>query len=213
MDKHLFNTIELLHLISDKETIQTLKDKYKGKYAHIFDKGRLGGSRSMGIKDKNELWARADGIRATLQEVLKKIRTDFLPKIRRKNRSLQRMELLSQFFIIISSSSLVGLAFSSVSKYASILPAIVSLIGGLLTLFLKMNLGEWSFNNRNVRNDQDEMIDLQVEAESILNQLNAKLAGNVSFEDKSYLQLIESSESVSSNIKKILYHYSPWNGR
>ena len=164
------------------------------------------------VQDKNrvphsELAIRVEVCKIALEETLKQTKDIYLPLLRKKLSRLQRIEVLTQIIIVISSSTVFGLLTQDLEQsgflYVAYIGAGLSLVGALLTIILKQNSGEWSMNNQNVAGLFNSLINNRIKAEEILRELNVLSlfidanAGEIS-------ELINQCNETNRNIRTII---------
>jgi hypothetical protein len=150
-------SIGLLSRIN-KSALDEIRRKHP-EFSSILEQGVIGGEKEI---DQNELAVRAEVCKVVLEETLNQSKDKYLPHLRNKLKSLQKIELWSQIIIVVSSSTVFGLLTQDLENsgflYTAYIAAGLSLVGAILTIILKQNSGEWSMNNQNVASAYSSLI-------------------------------------------------------
>jgi hypothetical protein len=199
-------SIGLLNTLN-KEALNKIRNA-NPDFRAILETGVVGGLKEISIR---ELTVRADISRAALEESLKQTRDKYLPHLRKKLKFLQQIELWTQIIIVVSSSTVFILLIKGVEKsgigyVGPYIGAGLSLVGAILTIFLKQNSGEWSMNNQNVAHSFNSLVVSRIEAEEMLSELNLQTQFIENNKD-SLSDLISKCNEVNKKIRIIIDKY------
>jgi hypothetical protein len=91
-------------------------------------------------------------------------------------------------------------------KEATYLGAILSMIGALLTIFLKQNSGDWSMNNQNIAGSFNNLVNYRIEAEELLQSINVKIKF-IKTNVEEIMELIKQCNDMNRKIRSIIDKY------
>ena len=176
MGKELYHSpsidqsVGLLNIIG-KSKLEELRARFPN-HKEILEIGQIAGPEDISI---DELTARYELTKTTLETTLSETKEYLIPKLRKKLKKLRTIELWSQIIILISSCSIFVLLNQnfegSERNPFPYIAAGLSTLGALFTIFIKKDSGEWAMNNRNVANSFDSIITNRIRAEEILREI------------------------------------------
>ncbi len=159
------------------ETLIKLKTKYP-EYSEIFEIGIRAGEE---IRDKNELEVRTELCIEGLKAIVLSCE-EYIPKIRKKIRTSNRLSFTAQIIILISSGSIILLLKENYGKLMGYIGASLALIGSIISLIAQNRLSNLRPNSDDLVKTLEKLVSNKLEAQRILQELKISIKFQNSFE-------------------------------
>lgn len=179
------------------ETLIKLKTKYP-EYREIFEIGIRAGEEK---RDKRELEVRTElcveGLKAIVLSCEK-----YIPKIRKKIRTSNRLSFTAQIIILISSGSIILLLKEDYGKLTGYIGASLALIGSIISLIAQNRLSNLKPNSDDLIKTLEKLVSNKLEAQRILQEL--KISINFQNSPETIKSIIIAGNDLSFKTQKLL---------
>jgi hypothetical protein len=202
-DAPINEIIGLLHSFDEKELFK-LRDEFP-EHAELLKPGITLGEEE--VKDELiELKVRASVCKTGLNLILNRAET-ILPKIKSRLRLLNNIQFISQIVVAISGASILVFIQEKHGEATKIIIGSLTLIAALLTLFFQNKSGTIALGENSLSKIFNDLTDYKLNAEYFLEELRIIEKLNFSSSTEQVSQIIQKSNDISLQIKKIIQKY------
>jgi len=195
--------IGLLYLYSESE-LTKLRNEFP-EYDELLKPGITLGEEK--VEDElKELKVRAMVCKTGLKLILKKSEK-ILPKIKYRLKFLNNVQFISQVVVAISGASILVFFQKKYEEATKIVIGSLTLIAALLTLFVQYKSGTIALGENNLSKIFNDLTDYKLNAEHFLEELRIIEELNFSSSIEQLPQIIQKSNDISLQMKKIIQKY------
>jgi len=195
--------IGLLHSYDESE-LSRLRDEFP-EYAELLKPGITLGEEE--VKDElRELKVRALVCKTGLNLIFKESEK-ILPKIKSRLKLLNNIQFVSQIVVAISGASLIAFLQEKHGETIKMVFGSLTLISALLTLFVQHKSGTIASGQNSLSKIFNELMDYKLNAEHFLEELRIIEDLNFSSTTEYVSQIIQKSNDISLQMKKIIQKY------